>query len=229
MCVIWMLPGACQLTLGQADQVASWCMCAGARLPSLFLSGHLLCVWKAVEFVCSCILILRLFSSSHAWPREPPALLTLLVLIVLAWLTVCFWLHSLISIPLEANTPAIAAFRHARTDMHSFPPTVRAFMRSGKKKVNFDLQMKQHHQQHSKLSGIDLHPLFLVWCRAEFLIIAWMNGKVVLFVLHVLWSFFSAKWRQLQSAMILGQQHFKFCNLSSIIRWLKRFLFQQSE
>lgn len=106
-----------------------------ARLPSLFLSGHLLCVCgKAVEFVCSCILILRLYSSSHAWPREPPALLTLLVLIVLAWLAVCFWLHSLISIPLEANTPAMAAFRHARTDMHSFPPTVRAFMQSGEKK-----------------------------------------------------------------------------------------------
>lgn len=64
--------------------------------------GHLLRVEKAVGFVCGCILILHLFSCSHACLNEPPALFTLLVLIALAWLAVWFWLQSLISIPLEA-------------------------------------------------------------------------------------------------------------------------------
>lgn len=105
-----------------SGRLADVCRC---QAPSAFPSADICCVYgKAAEFVCGCILILHLFGSSHAWPSKPAALLALLVLIALAWLAVCFWLHSLISIPQEAAT-TIAAFRQAHTHIHkcldSFP------------------------------------------------------------------------------------------------------------
>lgn len=103
---------------------------------------------KAVEFVCGCILILHLFSSSHAWPNKPPALLTVLVLIALAWLAVCFWLHSLISIPLEATI--VAACGHAQTCTHSH-----VFFLSGRRGFNFDLQPEKRGRAWSTLSPLD--------------------------------------------------------------------------
>lgn len=78
---------------------------------------------KAVEFVCGCILILHLFGSSHAWSSKPAAQLALLVLIALAWLAVCFWLQSLISIPQEATT-TVAAFTHTHTYTQTCTPHV---------------------------------------------------------------------------------------------------------
>lgn len=93
---------------------ACWC-----QAPSAFSLWTSAVCGKAVEFVCGCILILHLFSSSHAWPSKPAALLALLVLIALAWLAVCLWLHSLISIPLDAPT-TVAAFRQTHTHIHSY-------------------------------------------------------------------------------------------------------------
>lgn len=102
-----------------SGRLADACRC---QAPSAFPLWTSAACGKAVEFVCGCILILHLSGSSHAWPSKPAALLALLVLIALAWLAVCFWLHSLISIPQEATT-AIAAFRephaHTSTQTHS--------------------------------------------------------------------------------------------------------------
>lgn len=72
--VIRTLPGGCQLVLGRTDRVACWWMCVHARLPAPSPHGHLLCVEKAAEFVCGCILILHLLGSGHAWPSEPASL-----------------------------------------------------------------------------------------------------------------------------------------------------------
>lgn len=93
---------------------ACWCQAPSASPP--WTSAE---CGKAVEFVCGCILILHLFGSSHAWPSKPAALLALLVLIALAWLAVCFWLHSLISIPQEATT-TVAAFRQGHTHTQKY-------------------------------------------------------------------------------------------------------------
>lgn len=97
--VIWTLPGGCQLVLGPSwpsGRLADVCRC---QAHSAFPQWTSAVCGKAVEFACGCILILHLFGPSHAWPSKPAALLALLVLIALAWLAVCFWLHSLISIP----------------------------------------------------------------------------------------------------------------------------------
>lgn len=62
-CVIWILPGGCQLVLGRADRVAGWRMHADARLPAPSTHGHLLCVEKL------CILSLHLNPPSlRPWP-----------------------------------------------------------------------------------------------------------------------------------------------------------------
>lgn len=72
--VIRTLPGGCQLVLGRADRVACWWMRVHARLPAPSPHGHLLCVERAAEFVCGCILILHLLGSGHAWPSKPASL-----------------------------------------------------------------------------------------------------------------------------------------------------------
>lgn len=102
-----------------SGRLADACRC---QAPSTFPPWTSAVCGKAVEFVWGCILILHLLGSSHAWPSKPAALLALLVLIALAWLAVCFWLHSLISIPQEATT-TVAAFRQAHTRLHRLIPT----------------------------------------------------------------------------------------------------------
>lgn len=89
-----------------SGRLADACPC---RAPSASPPWTSAACGKAVQFVCGCILILHLFGCSHAWPSKPAALLDLLVLIALAWLAVCFWLHSLISIPQEAATTTTVA------------------------------------------------------------------------------------------------------------------------
>ena len=98
-----------------SGRLADACRC---QAPSAFPPWTSAVCGKAVEFACGCILILHLFGSSHGWPSKPAALLALLVLIALAWLAVCFWLHSLISIPQEASTTR-AAFRQAHIHTHT--------------------------------------------------------------------------------------------------------------
>lgn len=102
-----------------SGRLADACWCQAPSVLPLWTSAVF---GKAVEFVCGCILILHLVGSSHAWPSKPAALLALLVLIALAWLAVCFWLHSLISIPREGTT-TVAAFRQAHTQLHRPNPT----------------------------------------------------------------------------------------------------------
>lgn len=83
-----------------SGRLANACRC---QAPSAFPPWTSAACGKAVESVCGCILILHLFSSSHAWPSKQVAQLAVLVLIALAWLAVCFWLQSLISIPQDAT------------------------------------------------------------------------------------------------------------------------------
>lgn len=98
-----------------SGRLADACPC---QAPSAFPPWTSAVCGNAVQFVCGCILILHLFGCSRAWPGKPAALLALLVLIALAWLAVCFWLHSLISIPQEATT-TVAPFTHT----HNLTPT----------------------------------------------------------------------------------------------------------
>lgn len=82
--------------------------------------------WTSAVCGKSCGVCLRLHLNPPS-PRLGPCLaeragisvLALLVLIALAWLAVCFWLHSLISIPQEATT-TVAAFRRTHTHTHDY-------------------------------------------------------------------------------------------------------------